>query len=475
MNKRELIQRLHDIEWEDFEVKDASGGLPKNIWETVSAFSNTAGGWIVLGIHQQGKRYFIKGLPAPEKTEQDFTNTLRGEKFNIKIRPGCKKYSFSEGTVLAFYIPLSDKKPIYFNTPANTFVRTASGDQRATKEEIDALFRDQAFGTQTDKVIDGLGMARLHTASVNQYREYMQRVNPAHPYNRLTNEELLEKLRILVEGRLTYSGLLFLGENDAIQSVFTDFRIDYFEVPATDYASANPRYTFRLEEQENLWQYFFALFDRLRRSLDLPFQLTPEGFASDEYPQLEALREALVNLLMHTDYFSPAKPRIRVFTDRIEFFNPGALPKPLATIMREDISIPRNGILAKLFRVVRLAENGGYGFDKMIRGWTPYAGTEPLFEASIDSVKATFRFKNKDKEKGGALDGEKGDAIVLTEKQKELLKMIEKDHKLSVRKLSREWDINFSAAQAHFDALKNKGIIKREGGTRGYWKILNRH
>lgn len=90
--------------------------------------------------------------------------------------------------------------------------------------------------------------------------------------------------------------MLFLGENEAIQSVLTDFRIDYFEVPATDYVSANPRYTFRLEEPENLWQYFFALFDRLRPSLDLPFQLTPEGFASDEYPQLEALREASVVL-----------------------------------------------------------------------------------------------------------------------------------------------------------------------------------
>lgn len=200
--------------------------------------------------------------------------------------------------MLAFYIPLSDKKPVYFNALSNTYIRTASGDQRATKEEIDALFRDQAFGTQTDKVIDGLTVKHLHMPSVNQYREYLQRVNPAHPYTRLTNKEFLEKLRISIDGKLTYSGLLFLDIDGAIQSVFTDFGIDYFEIPATDYASASPRYTFRLEEQENLWQYFFALFDRLRRSLALPFQLTVDGFASEDYPQLEAIREALVNLLI---------------------------------------------------------------------------------------------------------------------------------------------------------------------------------
>lgn len=50
MNKTELLQRLTDIEWDDFEVKSAVTGLPKNSWETVSAFSNGAGGWIVLGV-----------------------------------------------------------------------------------------------------------------------------------------------------------------------------------------------------------------------------------------------------------------------------------------------------------------------------------------------------------------------------------------------------------------------------------------
>jgi ATP-dependent DNA helicase RecG len=346
-----------------------------------------------LGIRQNGKKYEVKEVKNPEKLEQDFTNTLRGEKFNIKILPKCFKYDFAEGTVLAFYIPLSNKKPIYFNTQSNTFIRTASGDQRATKEEIDGLYRDQAFGTQSSKVATGTSTAQIHTSSLQQYRQYLSRNNPAHTYNRLTDEEFLTKLRIVSDGQLTYSGLLFLGTNDAIQTIFPDFRIDYLEIPGTSYTNATARYTFRMDEQEDLWQYFFALFDRLRKQLDLPFKLTADGFASEDFPQLGALREALINLLMHTDYFSPGKARIRIFQDRLEFLNPGTLPESLERIMAEDLSLPRNPILAKLFRVARLAENAGYGFDKMIQGWQSYTNTTPEFEQGFNFTKATFWLK----------------------------------------------------------------------------------
>ena len=78
MTKDELISRLKDIEWDDFEVKEAQNKLPDNVWETVSAFSNTSGGWIVFGIKQTGKRFDVQGVENGEKIESDFLNTLRG-------------------------------------------------------------------------------------------------------------------------------------------------------------------------------------------------------------------------------------------------------------------------------------------------------------------------------------------------------------------------------------------------------------
>src|SRR3990167_7433597 len=133
MNKQELIKKLEDIEWEDFEAKEAKSEVPKNAWETVSAFSNTAGGWLIFGVN---KDFEIVGVDIPEKIESDFLTTLRNGKFNKIIEVKSKKYVFDSKTVLAFYIPQKSgrDKPIYFNSKVNTFIRTGSGDQRATDE-----------------------------------------------------------------------------------------------------------------------------------------------------------------------------------------------------------------------------------------------------------------------------------------------------------------------------------------------------
>ena len=470
MTKQDLAKRLLDIEWEDFEVKQATSELPKNIWETVSAFSNTAGGWIMLGITQKGKKFEITGVEHPEKIEQDFINTLRSEKFNVKIRPQCKIYEFEQGIVLGFYIQVSDHKPVYYNSLANTFIRTASGDQKASKEEIDAMYRDQRFGTQSSRKADRIPATEIHKVSLEQYREYLQREDPGHPYNQMTDNEFLNKLRIVKDGKLTYSGLLFLGNNGAIQREFDDFRIDYLEIPGSSYLDAGDvRYTYRIDEQENLWQYFFTLSYRLHGTLDLPFQLTASGFATENHSQVGAIREALVNMLMHCDYFSIMKPRIRVFTDRIEFMNPGAIPQPLEKIRAGDMTLPRNPILAKLFRVVHLAENAGYGFDKMESGWLKYANSKPSFVQGSDFTIVEFAFPIRSSQKGG----QKGGQNLATERQREVYELIKANPFVSRKGLARTLKINESALRKHLDALRAKGIVERRGPDKGgYWEVL---
>jgi ATP-dependent DNA helicase RecG len=274
----------------------------------------------------------------------------------------------------------------------------------------------------------------------------MSRYNSGSTYNKFTRTEFLEKLRIISNGELSYSGLLLLGKNDAIQDHFPDFRVDYIEVPGNSYADGPSPFSFRLPEQENLWEYYFTILDRLRKHIDIPINITIEGFASEVVPQLSALREALVNFLMHADFFSPMKPRIRVFDNRIEFLNPGAPPKSIESFIREDILLPRNPILAKLFHSVRLAENAGTGFTKMIRGWQIFRGQPPVFHQEIDYTLVTFWLTTEvdqqtnifaDSSKKGGVSGslktseKTGKKIVLSKKQRKIVALLTEDNSRS--------------------------------------------
>lgn len=112
MTKEELLTRLNDIEWDDFEVKEASGGLPKSMWETVSAFSNTARGWIILGVKERktenGSEFIVNGVANPEQMEQDIVTTLRSRtKFSAPLSCKALKYKIDDKDVLVFEIPLS--------------------------------------------------------------------------------------------------------------------------------------------------------------------------------------------------------------------------------------------------------------------------------------------------------------------------------------------------------------------------------
>ncbi|MCF8297118.1 MAG: putative DNA binding domain-containing protein [Saprospiraceae bacterium] len=479
MTRNDLFKRLQDIEWENFEVKKAEKAIPKNSWETVSAFANTGGGWLVFGVSQIEQDFKITGVNNPEKIEQDFVTTLRSnQKFNVRIDPICKKYEIEDNTVLAFNIPVSAQKPVYFNNLKNTFIRTASGDQRATQAEIDAMYRDQAFGTK-DRELTSFDSEALDQKSIERYRNYLAAINPSHSYNLISDHELLQKLQVTKDGKVTVAGLLFFGTAEKIEEMLTDFRIDYLEIPGTSLVDAEERYSFRLDQQQNVFEYYFAIYPRLLQKIDIPFKMTHNGMATEEQPHVQSLREALVNMLMHADYFSSSKPRIRVFLEHIEFYNPGGLPKNLDELRKADISQPRNPLIAKMFRVIKLAETAGYGFDKIFRGWSTYVNVEPICVSGLDYVDLKMTTKKTKK----LVDGwsEKWSerwsdewSDELSERQKQILKLIIINPKISRKTLSENIGINPSAIQKNIDTLKRKDIIRRVGSARnGHWEIVN--
>lgn len=74
-----LQSLLSSGEWNDAEFKEVRNALPKSAFETVSAFANTHGGWLVLGIKQNGEQFEICGVDEPDKIQNDFLSVLHAD------------------------------------------------------------------------------------------------------------------------------------------------------------------------------------------------------------------------------------------------------------------------------------------------------------------------------------------------------------------------------------------------------------
>jgi len=252
-----------------------------------------------------------------------------------------------------------------------------------------------------------------------------------------------------------------------------------------------PVYLFRLSEDdyENLWEVYFECFKRLRKEVDVDFKLTAEGFGEELSPGLKAIREALVNMLMHADYFSPAHPRVRIFSNHIEYYNPGGLPKPLAELKGKDLSIPRNPILAKLFRMVKLAENAGYGLDNIEHHWKEYNGTSVDYVIDFDSTIVKLRTQvdsenqANNKETSEEISEEISEGIserfekTFGRLGKEIMityRIIKINPMFSAEQIANEIGKTSRTVENHLQKLKEAGYIERKGAKLGgYWELKN--
>ena len=488
MTREELIAKIQDIEWDDFEAKEALMELPKNTWDTVSSFSNTSGGWILCGVVQRGKKFEIQGVENGEKIESDFLTTLRNkDKFNHVLACKPKKIYVDGKLVLAFYMPSSDLKPIWYGSPKNTFIRNGSGDQRATDLEIAAMYRDQAFGTQSEKVIEGLIFSDINAASFADYRRYVRDYNPSFRANPYTDEDFCEYTGITKGGVLTYAGLLMFGQNDIVRKYVNNFWVDYIEIPGTSYSDAAVRFSYRLPEMDNIWDAYEAIIQRLRLHVDAaPFSPRPDGIAPEDESQLYSLREGLVNMCAHADFFSPMHPTVRVFDNRIIFQNPGKIVVDMNHLRDRYQSAPRNPTILKLFRYTKISDNAGYGMDK-IYSWERLTGEKVDIETDTMHTDVTYwrpkigtSIKRREEDNLGS--NSSGTTQKTTQKSTQgttlkmrdrILRIVKSSPTLTIQEVADLCGLTYDGAKYHFTALRKAGKLERTGGDNGgIWVVI---
>lgn len=474
MTKEELLSRLNGIEWNDFEIKEAKNNVPKTAWETVSAFSNSYGGWIVFGVKEQragGKStYEIQGVDNAEKIEQDFVTVLRSNsKFNQRISVQTAKFDIGGKAVLAFYIPMSEYKPVYISVPSNTYIRIGSGDQRATEYEIRAMQRDQAFGKKSNEAVFGSCYDDINQGSFQNYRAYLRAFNPDLTFNTLPDTEFAVKTGIMLNGLLSVGGLLMFGNIDAILRYNPDFIIDYMEIPGTSIQDAATRYTFRIQEQENIWEYYKVILQRLRTRIDNPYSPRPDGIAPDDNTRLYCVREALVNMLAHADYFSEIHSTVRVFDTSIQLQNPGSFPVNLNLLGQIIVSQPRNPNILRFFKLAKLSENGGYGIDKIL-SWKNLTDCAVTIESDITKSEVRFELPINVNQRQTTSDDVDDVEKTLS---KRVLTLIDANANMSIAEIAKATNQSKSSIDRVISNLKKSGRLIRVGSARnGKWKVL---
>ncbi|MBR1800852.1 MAG: putative DNA binding domain-containing protein [Bacteroidaceae bacterium] len=378
-----LIQNESD----DLEFKSAAGGFPGSFWDTYSAFANTDGGTIVLGVQEKKGKFFLDNLSEEqiEKYRKDFWNNVNNTSTisrNLMQKEDVVIGNYKGFAFMLFFVPRAPRelRPVYrTNEPyKGTYKRNYEGDYRCTEREVQRMFADADDSRPADsRILKNYTIEDLDIEALSGYRQLFKVSHPDHPWHTLNDVELLRMLggyrkdRQTGEEGFTVAGLLMFGKSQAITDVecMPHFFPDYQEHLTDD---EDIRWTNRIcadgTWEANLFNFYQRVLPRLQAALPKPFKL--EGnIRQEETPAHVAVREALINLCIHADYSINASLVVRHELHRFVFSNPGTLLVSLDQYYTGGESVCRNKSLQKMFSMIGVAEKAGSGTDKIMKGW----------------------------------------------------------------------------------------------------------
>ena len=393
MNGEDLKERVYELfenEWFEgtcLEFKSAKGGLPKEMWPTYSAFANTLGGIILLGVDDDGE---ICGVANPVKYKEDIFNQLNNPQkcsLNLCDETMVQELQLEGKNVLAMYVPqaLPEQRPVYIrDREDNSYLRSASADVRCKREDLIRMRRNRDIAecptySQDDVIIPHTTLKDLDAETFKKFRNHTRYTQMGGILQGLDDVTFLKKVGAYRRDRetnqegLTLAGLLMLGSSDALAELRPHFQLDFFEYEESE--DPNARWCDRITNDGswpgNLYEFFFRVLPRLVDKLKRPFKLDENLIRQDDSPAHIAVREAFANALIHADYHELFGVRVEKRPTGLVFMNPGSLLVPRTLLFSEHahISICRNKSLQRMFQALGVVDHAGSGIDKIVRGW----------------------------------------------------------------------------------------------------------
>ncbi len=398
------LRESFDIECKLAQGRDGKGGLPKDIWETYSAFANAQGGDIFLGIKELKDQIFeLAGIENTQKVIDELWTCLNNPQKvsgNILREHGVKVLVIDGKNVIQINVPQATRKqkPVYIkgNPLIGTYKRLNSTDLLQNEEVVRRMMAEQIEESRDSEIMKGYGIDDLALESFNAYRQLYINRQPDHPWNQNDTQEFLYNIGAWGKNRealysgLTRAGLLMFGKLRAIKEVFPNYMLDYQERPeAKTEARWIDRVTLDGSWSGNLFDFYRQVIRKLTADIKVPFQLEGDQRLDDTLVH-KALREALVNTLVHADYSGRSSILVVKRPDMFGFRNPGLMRVPVDIAINGGESDCRNRLLQDMFRFIGLGENAGSGLPKIFQGWSSQHWREPALREKSEPSDQTL-------------------------------------------------------------------------------------
>jgi ATP-dependent DNA helicase RecG len=375
------MTQFNEKESNTLEFKEKCPSIPKLIKEVV-AFCNSFGGRILIGIADNGEVIGVTEAEAHELLEHLPQNIF--QEVHPQILPKIHTTHFDDKVLVAIQISEGMNKPYFQKSKGlenGTFVRVGRSSMIANGAMIRDLEWRNKGRTPDEKPVAGSTISDFDQKSFLTFRKDTRKVSASQDITlqaksyKLLSDELGEFIP-------TVAGILLFGNRPS------DFFEEAYIVCSQFTGNEGRQATKSLDCKGTLQQQLELAYSFVIAALPKSFQIiNKKRIEKLQIPEI-AVREALLNAIVHRDYTIAAPSKIAIYENRLEIFSPGGFPGPLSTLsLEEGITYVRNTFICKVFREQGYIEKLGSGFREIFREYRLNNLSTPIVTEGENFVK----------------------------------------------------------------------------------------